>query len=94
MQRAEPKPCAAHGCPLAGTWSTEIYGDSSRFWCFVHAALTDHPYQPVTEQINRHLDLRMAVMDAYEARDKNAFRRARIDLIMAVDKAVRMKEAA
>ena len=86
--------CAAHGCPLGGTWSNSTVGEPKDWWCFVHAAVADFPLQSVTYAIRQRMGLVGEVcsqsrrLHAHEAINRGEvltdYRRARNELLGAV----------
>ena len=54
-QRIKARQCVAHGCPLAGTFSPIIYGESNNWQCFIHSELPMHDWQSATHAIRQHM---------------------------------------
>lgn len=96
LPRVAPvKDCAAHGCPLAGTWSDQIYetpDNPSRWWCFVHSNLKEYDYQDLTREIRKQMPLLEAYAKAHREHDKSTFTITRRAIIDAIDKALRNRE--
>lgn len=58
LQRGYARPCAAHGCPLGGTFSNATIGDADSvdWWCYLHSSL-GYDYQQVTHAIRQEPEL-------------------------------------
>ena len=94
---APPTMCAAHGCPLAGTWSNEIYPsnprvDNRRWWGFVHAHLTGHDYQDITREVRKQMPLLEIYARAHRECDDDTFWETRRAILRAVEAALRKRE--
>ncbi len=102
MPSGEPMPkvgpvknCTAHGCPLAGTWSDQIYetkDNPAPWWCFIHSTYREYDYQALTHAIRSRQDLLDEYAAAHAAHDKPAFMKARGKIITAVIAAMRPRE--
>lgn len=89
------KNCSAHGCPLAGTWTDQIYetdDNPAPRWCFIHSTYREYDYQKLTHSIRSHMDLLDAYAKAHVAHDKPAFMAARRAIVDAVLADMRVRE--
>ncbi len=88
------KDCSAHGCPLAGTRTDQIYEtkeNPSRWWCFVHSNLPEFEYQEITREIHRQRPLIEQYCAAHVSHDKTTFLITRRQIIDAVYNALSRK---